>query len=203
MASSSFHKMHECLVHGYVKEEYITKDDTSYPSDLNKLILEFLGNCLLKFDYFTNAMAKYVHDDGTRLQSVYAQRVTVASSFGINKGVINIDIECIKPGKWDIIAIGSNLEECKRKEWISYMKGYKYWWYQGMGIFGEKDSKDIVDRLSDKEKWNAKDIISMKIDCDEWGITFYKNKKATYTMPMHQDTTYYLIMITLGEYRIL
>ena len=187
---------------GYVKEQFTNEHDETYPLDLNKVISQFLGNILLRFDICNSVYQKNIHDNGKKMKSE-GSRVVAASSYGMDEGIHIIDIECIEPGEWDIIAIGSDIDECKQKTWISYMRGYKYWWYQGTGIFGEKDRKDIVPQFDVYQKWKAKDVIRMRVDCDEWRITFYKNNENVHEMPLYPNTKYHLIMITRGEFKIL
>ena len=53
--------------------------------------------------------------------------------------------------------------------------------------------------------WKANEIISIKIDRNDWIITFYLNNEKQFEMDLQKDLDYYLMIVTNGtfEFRLL
>ena len=211
-------ELQQHLVNGYVKQEFSGNCNSSYPLELSNVILIFLGNILIKFDVFNDDFKRFIDENGKHIKYMISGKSltqnlnTICCSFGMNKGVTIIDIKCINPCGSGVIGILSDIDECKTGKWIVNMSGYKYWWYNASTtIFGEKDNEDIVESFDVKESWKPNDIVRMKIDCNEWKLTFYLNEQAMHTMPLHENIKYYLFVnirksalkTTPTEYRLL
>ena len=213
MASShpNYEEMEQDLVSGYIKMELVINSNFQYPLELQKIIMAFMGHPLLIFDIFHEETDIYIQHDGKVVKYCHNtySGYTFGSSYAINKGITFIDIQCIKPDTLDAIGIMTNIDECKKHLWIAHVTGYKYWWYnyihQGL-IYGEKDDKDIVEHGTTKDRWETDDILSLRVDCNEWFITFYRNEQEIYKMPLEKNQTYYLMLSTQSEnfeYKIL
>ena len=192
---SVFQQMQQDVVGGYIKEQCVDKRDDSYPFDLNKIIAEFLGNIFIKFDVVSDVkLERFVHEDGKLMKTEKGLEGegNFGCSFGIKKGITIIDVECVKPGSINnVMGILSNIEEFKENKWTSNITGYKYWWRNGYGIYGEKDQQDIVQHVSVWDSWKPNDILTFKIDMNKWKITFYLNTVEHCIMPLKRDIEYY------------
>ena len=169
METSNFKIKQDCLTNGYIKEQLINKKaDNLYPLELSRIISDFLGNILLKFDFVEREeWMKYIHENGRIIdipsdivQSYFHKynKHNFGCSLAIDKGVTFIDIQCINPGRFDVIGIVSDFDECKRRVWFSNLNGYKYWWYNGSGIFKHHNSEQFNTKEL-KKKYGEKMIL--------------------------------------------
>ena len=220
MSSSGLKYRQNCLCSGYIKEELLHRDGKDlYPLELSSVINDFLGNMLLGFDCaHKEELFKDIDGNGKHIKICFKsasidERVAhtkIACSSFINKGVTVIDIKCIQSSRWDAIGIMSDIDQYKSDEWLSQIKGYRYWYYDGQGIFAHhNDKKSSLDKQYDKlPKWKQDDIISMKIDCNEWNITFYLNEEEKQKHDLQPNLKYYLVLQAFNcycdnEYKIL
>ena len=218
MAASSkvnYRQMNEDLIMGYMKKTFSSKYAQSYPLALNNIIFSFLGNMFLRFDFINDALAEYIGDDGRSFKYTHnndhfvnttGDKFVVASSYAMNEGVTIIDIQTLDEVHGDAIGLISTLDEIKECDWIYYIQGYKYWWYEHTGIFAEKDRESTAEDFDYYEKWKINDIITLKVDCDDWKVTFYHNHKELHTMPLQPNEDYHLIYVAQSaeiEYRLL
>ena len=148
-----------------------------------------------------------IDEQGKCIKGNLTSRKNFASSLPLIEDIRIISIECIKPGQSSFNAIGiiSDIEQCKSgNKWIYWMYGYKYWWQQSNSIYGQR-SFQVMHQKDVRTPWKPNDIITIKLDRNEWVITFYSNDKEQYQMPLQQDHDYFLIMSVCKEfeYRLL
>ena len=207
MANSVLMQRQQDLTTGYIREECIDNDKV-YPLELNKIVSDFLGNIFIKFDIVEKMRSKeLLQENGKLVKTIDAltSSCNVGCSFCMEEGVTLIEIECVKPSTVNnVIGITSNIKACKKGVWISSQKAYKYWWYNQTGIFAEKDNQRI-EFFNIYTKWSKGDIIGMKIDMNDWTITFFLNKQEKHKMSIAKDIKYFLMMTVQSniEYRLL
>ena len=200
--------MQQDLVYGYIKQEIVKENDNIYPLELNSVISEFLGNIFFKFDVCEDEDYRdWIQDNGKCIKAKTGLTNSFGSSFCIAKDITIINIKCKNPSATNaVIGITSNIEESVKEGWISYAKGYKYWWYNGCAIFAEKDFKTIGKEIHTVEHWKSDDIITIEINRKRGDITWYLNNEEKCKMPLETSVTYYLWVCVCGldaEYRLL
>ena len=162
---------HECLVHGYLKQEFKASKYINI-SSLTGIILTLLGNILLHFDIFHEDRKDEVLDGGMRIKRTTGRSSLFASSFYFNSGVNEFKIKCINP-HFDTIGIISDTTDCAKNQWITQINsGIAYYYYNYIGI-EKTPSGRTIHRTS--TKWKNDDIITVRIDCEKWIVAFYLN----------------------------
>lgn len=190
------------LIGGYIKEVWTIERNDKWPVELNKIVMHFLGNVLIKFDVVGDAkLLEYIRENGKFIETDMYKDHTMnfGSSCCMKDGVTIIDVKCVQlSSTYNTIGVLSNIGEFKKGEWLPNITGYMYIWDNNEAIYGEKDGADI-------EPWKEGDIITLKIDLNAWEITFYLNQKAKHKMKLEQHIDYYFVMEAYEHcaYRIL
>ena len=209
MAASVAQKQQD-LIHGYIKENLIKESDV-YPLELNDIIAQSLGNSIFfVFDIVGDQeLIQYIQDKGKCIKGTdMEKRDNFGCSLPLNTDVTVIDIECVeKENGINVIAIVSDIEHCiQSTKPIMTMDGYKYWWLSRMGIFSQFNKKMVkIATECLNHEWQSNDIISIRLDRNEWIITFYLNKEQQCQLPLQKDIDYYLMITTQNsfEYKLL
>lgn len=206
---SSVVQREQDLVGGYIKEQCLSNKDFAYPLDLNKVVIDFLGNIFVKFD--VGHFREFVKEDGKLIEIGQdfgrSSRAFLGfgSKFCMEKDVTIIDIECIRPNTdYNVIGILTDLGDIKVGEWIGSIDGCKYWWYNNAAIYGEKDNRSIAAPKRHVPVWQAGDIITLRIDLIAGKVTFYWNKEEIHKMKLQRRFKYYFVMMVSrnSSYRI-
>ena len=179
---------------------FLSKYDTDekYPFSLNKIILEFLGNILLRFDTINSKYIDMIKENGMLIESTTYCSFVTACSVGVRKGIHQFRIRCNSPASGDCaIGIMTNIEQLSKRpsEWITSHSGYKYWWYNGSQIlFADKNNKRL-DKYYMKQKWGKNDEMMIKIDCNKWLVQFFLNDQVIEkSFNIEPDLVYYLFV---------
>ena len=176
---STFDEKADCLVYGYVSEEIKNVElEDKYPKELNLLIMQFLGNIFMRFDLIHSDYKGCIQNDGTVFKrGIYAKAksFSAVSSYTFKPGDIGeFRIKCNKPGG-DSIGIMDNTNIINyRSKYHSYIDVTVYY-YHGWGNLYGVDG-DLVENVSE-HKFKIDDIITVKIDCNKWILTFMRNDK--------------------------
>ena len=170
----------DCLVHGYVSSQLQDLQLASeYPAELNMVITQFLGNVLMRFDLFNEKYRDCVQKDGTWIikhKSIGNDYFSVLSSHTFAKGEVGeFKIKCIRPGG-DSIGITSNKDIILDKNVGKYhtIQDKPVYYYRGPGHFNGTGGQPIRGQKN-VSKWKANDIITVKVDCVEWTVSFLHN----------------------------
>ena len=91
-------------------------------------------------------------------------------------GINEIRIKCIKPSYvWDVIGISSDITECKTGLRINYTpRGNFYFFFKDVGI-DEYIDGEFKTLHQTNLSWKSNDVITIKIDCDKWNVSFFLN----------------------------
>ena len=178
------------LVHGFISTliESLKLQD-KYPSELNVFIIKFLGNIWMRFDLFNKKYKECVRNDGTLIikqPSVSSKMFSILSSNAFKQGDIGeFKIKCINPDR-DSIGITSNkgiiLDECLNKyhtysRFVGGVRGRKpLYYYRVDGSFNETGGATVISQRP--PGCIAGDIVTVKVDCVKWTVSFLKNNKV-------------------------
>ena len=189
-------KKTECLVYGFVKENYIQNTNQIYPLSLNVVILQLLGNIWCIFDLTHPNYKHAINEDPTIVQSV-AGGCMVANSNGFMSGIMEFRVKVIEPGS-DVIGITTNVHECieSADQWFYYKEPDTHFtWYNGSNTIYANIDKLEVHRKSIRDGWEQNDIIKIVVDCELSKISFYKNDETIdANITIKSDTMYYFMM---------
>ena len=204
------------LTNGYIKKYLVYNHTKLYPMELNQIILESLGNVLLRFDVIEKGQfRKYIDENGKHIRipdSICYPKHNFACSVPINQGVTYFNIECIKKSGHEAIGIISSLDQCKSRVWISNFTCYKYIWYDEDAIVAHKYLRKIYSTkrrgYNETPKWNEGDMITVKVDCVNWKVTFYLNRSVQFEWNICRNMKYYLVLQAFDygeevEYRLM
>ena len=177
--------------------------------ELNGVLAQFMES-LLKFNYVGDDYKHIIKDDGKRIDSDTFAIVTVGCLLEINKGINEFKVKCIKPSA-DLIGIMSNMDEdvingsaFDAPKLMRQLNGYKYWWEikHTEFLFAYKN-KDRIGGHKSVRSWNVarNDIITVRVDCNQWIVTFYLNDdKIGESLAIEPDLTYYFFMSVQWRY---
>ena len=188
------------LVFGYMKHlisSIETDDNTySYPIELNCIIINCLGNILLRFDTFHENYKSCITNYGYTVMTPNSPGIfPVGCSWAMKEGSkYNIKLKCIQPG-YDGFGILSNIDECKDLSctWWTTMSAPNYFWYENCGVFGTSISLKNIQNLF-AQKWEANDIIGIKVDCAEWKVYFHINDKIVAHLQIEPNYNYHVAL---------
>ena len=201
MSTLSLNKRLEYLVNGYININFLFKYKQykkKYPLCLSSIILIFLGNILLCFDTYPLRWKKCITNNGKifkKLQHVTVM-YSVGCSYGWNEGIHSFKIKCVKVPNHKIaeaFGIISNINECKDDDfWYGFSKHNAYVVYnKNITGIGVKAQYNVC------KQFKNGDIIEIKIDCNNWNVTFFVNNKLIgKSMDINANKTYYPIMST-------
>lgn len=205
MTAIPLHRKPEYLMSGYIREQLVDKyDNDAYPIELNKVILDFAGNVLLRFDTTHEYFKQFIQDDGLTINRKVQTDLdkldgyTIGSSWGISNGITEIKLKVIEPGESDAIGITSNIDDCKQPIWINLQTGYNYTWYFDTLYELKPKREKTASEASLSEKlgcqWKSGDIVLLKIDCNKWEVAFLLNDERMGSLPIKQDLEYHLMI---------
>ena len=176
----------EYLVYRYVlKEIKHLEMEGKYPSELNIFIIQFLGNILMQFDLFNQKYKEHVKNYGTLIIKQVAPSddnyFSVLSSTTFTAGDIGeFKIKCIKPGG-DSIGITSNTDIILDKYTSQYHADCMFtkpvYYYRGGGYLNKAEGEGIRGQTN-VSKFHANDIITVKVDCVKWKVSFMNNDEV-------------------------
>ena len=183
-----------------MRKEFTDKfGDDIYPIALNKIIVKFLGNILIRFDTTHAYFKHFIKNNGQTLKRVIQNDLkhkvdgyTIGCSCDISKGITEIQIKVIDPGSSDAIGITSDIDECKKSLWVNQQNGYHYSWY-GSSLWALKRKK-VIDCKHTDYNMDINDIVTIKIDCDKWRVSFYKNEIELGSLAIKENLEYYFFI---------
>ena len=204
-AVKTLHEATELLCAGYIRDECIESEDT-YPLELDQVVSAFLGQILLRFDRVNDAhngddnphfRHRYISVDGKEIKAYSYNAIIVGCSLGVNKGSTEFKIECIN-AKDDAVGILTDIDSCIHVSPLNIshlmktdVKGNKYFWYGTKGIFNGDDVHSCS-----ASKWNNGDVITVRVDCVAWKVTFLCGDKDSGTLDISPNLIYYLFLCT-------
>ena len=202
----------DCLIHGFVRHNYIKRSNKIYPLSLNEVIFQFLGNILCLFNVVRQDFNMAINDDPSIVRSIGSICI-VGNSHGFSSGINEFRIKVIKGGE-DVIGIVSNIHECIKhmNQWIYYneQKSVSHFtWYRGsQTIFEYMNGRMVKQRELDlHDRWRKDDIVKIVVDCTSHKVAFYKNDELIHgDIPIKPNTTYHLMMclnVSSSRYQIL
>eukprot|EP01083_Nonionella_stella_P044350 119432_1 len=187
------------LVNGYVKQLIGTFDDalySDYPDCLNQTISKYLDNVWnVCFDLYPSICKHQIQEDGKTVMRCDTMNkyhpYIICCSHSISKRTHEFSIKCIKPSA-DAIGIMSHPVK-KSIFWAGAQGNLYFYWGGGKISYGvntiNKSSSCSV------EPWQQGDIITVRIDCTKWIVTFHKNhKKIEPSIPIIPDIEYHPMM---------
>ena len=186
----------KCIVKYFVDKNFVKHYQGTYPQSLNIIIVKFLGNILFKFDIISSEFDNIIINDGLGIKQEQNKICCIGSSFGWNEGIHEFKVKCINP-RYDIIGITTNIKlfEQKNQWFYDYKKVISYSWYNGSKTFFMKDEITTlkVNAESLYGEWKKNDIISIKINFNQYKVSFYFNdntiKDANFDLK--KNLTYY------------
>ena len=199
------------LVNGYTRNSLQQSDITAnYPISINKIIDKYLGNIFLKFDICPNDYTQVIQNDGTLMNRSIdivenGKLFLVASSTGFSSGINEIKIEVMQDHNNSIIGVITDINHCKRKIWIGYIKANMYYYFggdmdgSGTCITQKVNGKRHFEPVVEDHAWKKNDIITIKIDCEQWKIRFFRNNQIVGNeLNIIKGFTYYPVISTSG-----
>ena len=106
--------------------------------------------------------------------------VTICSSLSFNHSFNEFSIKCIRP-RYDAIGILSDISICNDSKyenlWCQKGPGNMYYYYGGGAISSGLKTKDKPSKQKKLPNWVRGDIVTVKIDRNEWTVRFLKNGK--------------------------
>ena len=171
---STTEKKLELLTSWYVRVKLLRSNEEEtrvYPIELIAVILKFLGNIFLIFDIINpKECAHVIKNDGKLIQrGIGEKQFVVASKLAFNEGINEFTIKSFQQ-KNDAIGIVGGLDEVNNGEWCCYFK-FGYMYYGRGAMYIEAKSSNIF------PKWGKNDEIKIRIDCNDWNVTFFKNEE--------------------------
>ncbi len=167
------------LVSGYVAK--LTKVfglAHRYPKELNGIILQIFAN-IMGFDLIYEQYLNCIKNQGTlivcgAMSNFGIYYFSAISSFAFTSGEIGeFKIKCKKPGN-DSIGIMSNTDIIKKKnEYHASIDGYIYYYQGGGHLYGAHGLR--VKDQSNVEEFKENDVITVRVDCIKWKVTFMNN----------------------------
>eukprot|EP01084_Bolivina_argentea_P296273 510230_1 len=146
----------------------------------------------MKFDVMPSGCSDVVKDDGMEIhrrylhtytklgRAVNSSRFMIGCSRGFNEGINEWRIETLQDHNEEIIGITTAIADCKKLMWIGYAKGNTYYYYGGdkagngacvqSNVNGHRKFYSV-----DAYKWKRNDVISVKVNCDKWTVSFKLN----------------------------
>ena len=181
--NSLLNHRYDHLIAGYVTREILNEQSNDYPLDINSIIIHFLGDIFVIFDIYHTAHQQCIQKQGTIIKRAagtygikggaeYSSRwvyFSVGSSMEMDHGYYSFDIKCVEPNRYDAIGITSDLSICEeRNMWFGDGTGHTYCYKGGGAIAGLASQIGI-------QSWEKNDLLSVKIDCEAWTVSFYRN----------------------------
>ena len=196
---STFQEKLDYLVSGYMSQEVKNVElETMYPAELNLFIIQFLGNIFMKFDLVHPNYRKYIKNDGTLVvRDDYFKMFSALSSHAFKSGDIGeFKIRCNRP-KGDSIGIISSTKITEEIDtYHAVLDGQKIYYYHGDGWLYKTGGIQINDQ-NNVTKFKENDIITVKVDCVKWHVTFWKNDEMVGgIIQIAQNEVYYPLVGT-------
>ena len=189
------------LVTRYVFITFLKENEYKYPEALNVVILRFLGNILIHFDVFNDFYKECVQQNGHCLkieEDFEFDTFTVGCSYGFNKGITEIRIQCVHGDAGDEpIGIGTSLQKCYNKESWFFDCGLEnvYGMYSG-NLLVKGGTGTIADKCQyELREWLKNDTLTVRIDCHQRKVSFFINDELMgNAIDIQPNRTYYLTM---------
>eukprot|EP01084_Bolivina_argentea_P175077 303219_1 len=177
------------LIDGFLKKLLSTFGNNktiTCPKCLNDLIMKYVDNIWnMHFDSYPSKFNHHIQENGKLIvkpQPHHLHKITryiICASQSISNRINEFRIQCVQP-KSDCIGIISNTETSKNDNMFwSMSKGNLYYYWGGGGIlYGlstENRPKETSLNYPDHAEWNQGDIITVRVDCNKWIVTFFKN----------------------------
>eukprot|EP01084_Bolivina_argentea_P182973 315803_1 len=193
-------RMHrfEYLIFGYIRNiEEENKLFITICNDIKYEIVKFYPK--LKFDIVHPTHKHCVQQNGTAIKRpkrgnlpVYVY-FSICSSFTFLSGINEFKIKCIKP-KADVIGIISNTKICEyANRWCFQAEGNLYAYCSGQVLCSfNTTNMEANPQQSHLAEWKQNDIITVRINCEEWSVTFLLNdQQLGKTMPIVPNMPYH------------
>ena len=197
-----------CLVSGYLKQEFLQLYEYQYPESLTVIFVHFLGNVLFGFDLIYDQYKHFISNEGKVLDiNGLSSYITVACSYPLNAGIYTIVVKTCNNYLTNPIGIISDERMCfKDTKWIfSGEESYSYALYQ-MGLV----QSDLADKYFDNEYYKAdygnmmkNDKVKLIINCNEWKLSYFWNdKQIGKDINIAKDITYYFAICNVHNYAL-
>ena len=202
MASSDKHL--KLLVYGYVREvESVLNLFMNIPDGIIKLIYSLYPLLLFKFGDFKAGLYD-VNDDKTILKGtkqgscnghvIYAD-LSQYSDKGLNKGI----------HLWTIKFL-ANYPSCFASMGVTTQKSDKLinnWCHDGGNTRGHylPDDNQYDVYYQGYSQWYKNEIVTMKLNCNDWTVTWFKDKKEIQKKQIEPHKFYYLALMCCGNLR--
>ena len=211
---SSLDQKHLYAVEGYLRS-FVDNFDKVFPSQLTLTVVNLMGYLFVCFDLTTtqkeNASSEFVDSTKTIFDASQSYDYSVfdschrfpfvnaGCSVGARKGVNTYKVKCIDDYSdfymsQDVaIGIVPDITQNLMNRNTSNMEHF-YMWFHGEGIIC-KENKLRTKEMSISTTWKSEDIITVKIDCNEWRVFFYLNGKLFHTwigLKIKEGHTYHL-----------
>lgn len=191
----------DCLVSGYLRQEFLRSNDYQYPESLTVIFIHFLGNILFGFDLICDKYKHFVSDDRKILEiDEMSGYITVGSSYPLNSGIYTIVVQ-LSDDAVNPIGIISDHSICKEDDmWIFRAKDSYIFALYGLELV----QSDLADEYfnneyetADIDEIDEHDRLKMIINCNEWKLSYYLNDKELITdVQIAKDTTHYFAICT-------
>ena len=186
----------ELLVYGYIRNEEKTFN-SFIPDGIYKIVQDLYPISPFRFGDFKQGLF-IVNDDKTILKGtdgrnskpchgnmVYADLGELYDR-GINNGVHLWSVKCLVRRALCFASIGVTTE--KNDKWINewYGKGKIQWINKGYNSF-----------CLGSGKWNKDEVITIKLDCNQWTVKYYKDSDKTEFQTDHIEPykSYYFALL--------
>ena len=201
----------ELLVFGFIRESELS--DNLYmniPVGINKFIISFMPPRILKFDLYNIDKWKLMGDDfiitrknddiSNRCQGYFTYPESYHGNKGMRKGI----------HFWSVKA--KNVHDCYRYIGVSTIRCYEYTQFGKHGAsygwddkWDKKDNhflyveggyqnwKETEQETEEETEGEETVIFTVKLDCDNWICTWYKNDKMHKLSPIQPNKGYFFI----------
>ena len=190
------------LTSGYIRQQYMQRYSRDFAAELIQFIATLLGCMLMTFDTINKDWKHVIQQDGYLIKSKTMKVLLYGCSIGVRGGVFTFRIKCLSSGNDEGIGIMSDINECSKTSTMNTVhfmakdiKGYKYYWLGKRGIYAKHDEIELQS-FDVPDEWEKDDIISIKVDCNKWKVTFSRNDKQEKSMEIKSNLTYYLFVTT-------
>lgn len=198
------------IVSGYIRnsQRLLPRDQNAFftiPSAIIWIVLTYYSPTF-QLDIYRDSVSvdRILRNDGTRIirdpnihdtqpTAVEPDHFIFGCSVGWNWGVYEFSVKCVHPQN-DVIGVVSDVAACKDEHWIAayWLDATAYGLY-GHGIVMENVARGQHPRILQDglAKWKKDDVVTVKLDCEQWEISYFINgKQVGETHVIRENATY-------------